>query len=1170
MYIKNLFIKIYKIIKTIIKFFKKLFNKIFNRNNYVQEKLLTLTPKILDDENAKYYIEKIDQLLEINDCKNISLIGGYGSGKSSIIKTFLAKRPEIALNSMIITIGSYINEVNDELKEKQGNDGNLSTIEKSIANKVEVSILKQMIYRNNDLKFPKSTLIRLNIVKKRKIFIYMFIILFSLIFFISNYYRYFKNNDINVLEITKKFNIMDFSKIFDIYNLFGIIMIIIIIIIMYKLLYYLFNKMKISKIKIGDSEFDFQNNGSIFSKYLSEIVYFFQVTKTNLVIFEDLDRFQSDVSLKVIEELKELNQILNTSYGMKKIVFMYLLKDDLFRNNEEKNKFYDYNLSILPISNYFNSKLNINSLLTIEKINSEISPQLIEIVSKYIYDMRSIINIVNDYILFKHITSTQNYDKLFAMIVFKNYYFKEYNLLYSNQNVIEEEFHTVENKRKKLMEDIDANITIIKSNIKKIKSEVFDKKKDLKHLLLSVCQREIDKTYPNDKIHIIRIDDYGDYDINQFLDTDIDVDVIEKSNIQMNTNYGRNIKEDMIFPYFDSKEKFVERYRQIDNSNMIENLENELSKLNDKKEIINNSDVNTIFRKYISKEYNDVDRKLLCELIANNYISEDYLDYITAPVIYKTDNKSESLTASDNIFLMNIRQEKNSYDIKLSGFNIILNEITNNLTSPYVLNYDLLKFLIENNKEDVLSKLFMQFNNFDKDNIKFLINYLRINDDHTNKILGLLYSKKYDIWHGYMENHDSLSKSDGLFLVKIMILSSNYVDIIKDKDFLKEYIEKNIYEFEDDINNYLPLDVVKKNFLTIKPRIDNVTIISESNFDFIYKYKLYSFSDINMHTICNGILMNVSNLKRRKNMNFLYEYIKDDLKNFCNEYYINHNTIFNERTISMNVLLDETIGGEVKKILLKKEKFIITKFDNIDSKYFSDLVVYRHIKPNWKNILFLFDKIDVNILLDYFMDNVNNLLSQDISSNYDIDILNKFFKELIRYTMRKKLNITEKIIQFHHVVFSDVKDINVRDLSLLIKNRCVEYNKINYKYISDVMDYNNKMIYIMDMFENYRTKLSKFINIVNIEDIEKMLHDENVEINDKVLIIYSLYKKEYKIDIASSNEKLVSRFKLIFTKNKWYHINYNSTLYNKLIKNLIDLNCIKEIEKNKQSISFIL
>lgn len=65
--------------------------------------------------------------------------------------------------------------------------------------------------------------------------------------------------------------------------------------------------------------------------HLDEILYFFQATDYDVVVIEDLDRFDTpDIFLK----LRELNFLLNNSAVVgRKIKFIYAVKDDMFKDS---------------------------------------------------------------------------------------------------------------------------------------------------------------------------------------------------------------------------------------------------------------------------------------------------------------------------------------------------------------------------------------------------------------------------------------------------------------------------------------------------------------------------------------------------------------------------------------------------------------------------------------------------------------------------------------------------------------------------------------------------------------------------------------------------------------------------------------------------------------------
>lgn len=85
---------------------------------------------------------------------------------------------------------------------------------------------------------------------------------------------------------------------------------------------------------------------SILNRHLDEIVYFFQSTKYDLVIIEDLDRFNNP---DIFFTLREINSLVNENAGVKRTVrFLYALRDDMFINTD-RTKFFEFIIPVIPI-----------------------------------------------------------------------------------------------------------------------------------------------------------------------------------------------------------------------------------------------------------------------------------------------------------------------------------------------------------------------------------------------------------------------------------------------------------------------------------------------------------------------------------------------------------------------------------------------------------------------------------------------------------------------------------------------------------------------------------------------------------------------------------------------------------------------------------------------------
>ena len=196
---------------------------------------------------------------------------------------------------------------------------------------------------------------------------------------------------------------------------------------------------KLNKLNLKDGVIEIKEETSIFNNHLDEILYFFQVTKYNVVIIEDLDRFGSpDIFLK----LRELNQLLNESKIVgRNIVFVYAVKDDIFLN-EERTKFFDYITTVIPVINPSNSKDILKTALRDRGLEDNvIKDGDLRDMAFFIQDMRILTNIANEFQQYREKLCTGNNQKLnltklLAMIVYKNYYPKDFAMLHRREGKV--------------------------------------------------------------------------------------------------------------------------------------------------------------------------------------------------------------------------------------------------------------------------------------------------------------------------------------------------------------------------------------------------------------------------------------------------------------------------------------------------------------------------------------------------------------------------------------------------------------------------------------------------------------------------------------------------------------------------------------------------------------
>lgn len=432
-----------------------------------------LTPES-DRKNSEEYIRALHWAVKNKEVKNIALSGPYGSGKSSVIKTYLEKYPKtkylsISLAAFSTPTKSVNGEGGDDKSSSLANDWTLDDVDENV---IEEGILKQLFYRVDVGKIPQSRYRKIKKLSYWKIFfsLLMLTVVASVVYLEinPNILEDFKNTVINNGEILH-LNQWSSYAVFTV-TIFGLLLLITTV------LKYVMSNFRIANINLGDkaSISKKEEKESIFDKSLDEIVYFFESTTYDTVFIEDLDRFnQPNIFIK----LRELNTVINNYDNIKrKVVFIYAIKDDMFKD-EERTKFFDFIVPVIPYINATNSGEILRRLLEFEKgedgtyksKNYDISDRYIWKISPFVQDMRVLTNICNEFLVYKRTLKTTKLkdEEMFSMITFKNLYPKEFAELQAERGIVKETFQEKEkfvtNEKQKLEELIVSKREILKN-----------------------------------------------------------------------------------------------------------------------------------------------------------------------------------------------------------------------------------------------------------------------------------------------------------------------------------------------------------------------------------------------------------------------------------------------------------------------------------------------------------------------------------------------------------------------------------------------------------------------------------------------------------------------------------------------------------------------------------
>lgn len=116
------------------------------------------------------------------------------------------------------------------------------------------------------------------------------------------------------------------------------------------------NKNIFRKLNLKGNEIEIfeECDESYFDKYLNEVLYLFENVDADVIVFEDMDRFNAN---KIFERLREVNTLVNIQLqneNKKVLRFFCLLRDDIFVS-KDRTKFFDYIIPVIPVVDGSNS-----------------------------------------------------------------------------------------------------------------------------------------------------------------------------------------------------------------------------------------------------------------------------------------------------------------------------------------------------------------------------------------------------------------------------------------------------------------------------------------------------------------------------------------------------------------------------------------------------------------------------------------------------------------------------------------------------------------------------------------------------------------------------------------------------------------------------------------------
>lgn len=1073
-----------------------------NSNNYE-----ALLPNAHSDEKG-HYSEPLHTALNTPKVNNIAITGPYGAGKSSFLETFKINNAQ--WDYLPISLATFKNKKEEEEKkeadgEKVEKENNEEKGKFELHQDIERSILQQFFYREKSSIVPQSRFKKIKRINKFDIFSNTLMFTF-LVFWSAVIFNHFKEKD--------KIQLWDFLNTY--FNEISVIYLLIGLAFLYRFFYYISN-LQVSKLNLKKGEISLakQDKASILNEHLDEILYFFEVTKYNVVFFEDIDRFDDT---EIFIKLRELNNLINNSKQInRRIIFIYAIRDDMFID-KERTKFFDFIVPIIPYINPSNSEMKLIGKFKQEIKDGKIDESFISQVSLYIDDMRLLLNIYNEYMVYKNNLDSNklNHNQILALVICKNFYPLDFAKLHTREGFIYDLFA---NKPKYIEEKLSEYISQEK-NLKdklnslhtKIESENINKVRELKLIILG-------ELFTKTKAHVLSIGKYNYQQISDLIDSDIFETIDGKVDCIGYYKHGYNweltgkttfLNKD----YLDRKEIIETGY--IDKIN---NLKKEIESTHKQIVKLKQATLKQLFETsshIIIEGYEDKD--LLIFLVRNGYIDENYEHYIS--YFHKG-----GITQDDREFLLSI-QNYNALDFtfRLGNISKLLEKLKDkDFEQIEILNYQLTDFLLLNyNKYEDKAKLyFKKLSEGSSTSKEFILNYLEQNASNVTKKEFIKRLKWDGLWL-YVFDMLSDEKQDEYFRLIFNALDTDRIIKLNQGNNLKEYLEKQIYlpKYSDEQNTQCKelIAGLELKFTNIENPSDN-----EDLFNYIYENWNYELSDKMIKIVLvEKADTNIGNLDeahfttiRDSGADELINYIDTNLNEYvANIFLAIESNIKESETTILYLLNSDEVSFENKVKIIQKEEVRLSDISLIDNKVWIELLKNNKVEATWDNVMNYYIDNDNSLdtsLINFLNieENAHKLSEVRIGKKYCEDnegFNTQILKDIIqssKFEISSYNYLTKNIGYWYKDL--DISTLDEAKITLLVKNNIFQFESecfdilkkyTNSQHIALIEKHKDKFLDKFDEFEIDEQDLVLLLDSSKFEIEEKFSLIENSDLSD--------------------------------------------------------------------------
>ncbi len=994
------------------------------------------------------------------DVQNVAVTGIYGSGKSSVINTYEKKYKKKFIHISL----SHFEGVTDEEEE--------DILEKKIVNQLLQQVPGKLIPETR-FRIKKEFCLWKAILQTIRV---------VLLGYLSIYF--IKYGDLKDVATSGKHQWLE--RITSAHVLIGIIIVftILLISLLVQLIKWQQQNHIINKVAVKGNEMelaDDKDDKSYFNRHIDEILYVLEKITTakdedrfDGIIFEDLDRFEEKVDSKIFEKLREIcvlgNKRIekNNGTGQPTLRFFYLLSDDTFLS-KERTKFFDYILPIIPVVDTSNAYAKIKDGLTKAGYEDKIDDRFLRGLSLHFDDYRLIKNILNEFQIYaKKLTNIEhNYNELLALIVYKNYFPKDFAALQLHSGYVYSLFDKRSSLINKETDALDISLKKAKDRLTALKNESLTSEREL-------------KIVRSDRQHYSYSNVYADKPFSDWDKTEYPKRLQAISDKVARKE--KEIREEIVS--IQTKKIHVNNKKFKD---LLEDVENDFII-----DVAGHDDIKNI--------QNDKYFDIIQYLVLSGYLDgSSYRDYMAC-----FDENGMSIADKNYLIALNNRTGK-PFDYKLDNLELVYeNLVDDDFLVSATKNIMLIDYLLRHNKSTSFERFILQLK--ESKDIEFIAQYLRETSCYDTFISAIC-----RLWDGFLDvvisdSNQSISLKERQQAVLTALIVCND-EIIKNQNttgILENYLEEDLSEASCDDDDKAEIIAQKLNLLQVEIQNLDTQLGGSSLRREVIENSLYAINVENMRSILKKELAcSMDDIDNRfltslinGSVDEVAIYTLNNLAEMVSIVIENYDKQQDAPEIVQRVSNDN-IDKELISAYIRLSETKIEDINLINEKYWNIFAEKHTLSETVENVLIYFEKYSLDALLIKYLNESN--IKENINFSSEPERSAQMWPEIYKANAFSDEVYLELVEQLGRKITNfNASGIDENKCRILINHKLIvmttaTINIFRTHYKSLIIDF------MCSDIINYTALVQG--SMFSIDEVKGILDDERVTEEDKIKLL---------------------------------------------------------------------